>query len=250
MEQQTQLTPFEASKQKFELACERAQKLELINNAAAAFSAVEIVSTLREALTPEIMQKVFMPLMNTKIGFLTDHNGKPRSGGRPALPLYNVDVVRDCIIDAVAAGLLPTGNQFNIIAERMYPTKEGYTALLKKIGAKYMLNIGNDQSQTPGYAEIPVTINYEYKGDKRSFKIMTCVKKDDYSSADQLKGKAERRGKKVLYEYLTGCDLGEADETSGDIIEAEAVEVKEQNLSNVAAQMQGSQTGTQIKMEI
>ena len=247
------LTTFEASKQKFEMACERAQKLELANNVSAAFTAVDIVSTLREALTPEIMQKVFMPLMNTKIGFLTDRNGKARSGGRPALPLYSVDVVRDCLIDAVSNGLLATGNQFNIIAERMYPTKEGYTALLKKIGAKYLLNFGNDQSQTPGLAEIPVTINFEYRGEKKSFKIIASLKKDEYSSMDQLKGKAERRAKKVLYEYLTGCDLGEADETSSEPIDVEYEEQPAQptNINATIAKMQTKQAQpTDVQMDI
>ena len=43
---------------------------------------------------------------------------------------------------------------------------------------------------------------------------MATVKKDTYSSHDQLRGKAERRAKKVLYEYITGCDLGDGDEES------------------------------------
>ena len=43
---------------------------------------------------------------------------------------------------------------------------------------------------------------------------MEYVPKDSFSSYDQMKGKAERRAKKALYEYLTGCDLGDADEDS------------------------------------
>lgn len=212
----------------FELACKSAEGLQAINNFGAAFQAVSVVSLLRQALTDEVMDGVFMPLMNTKIGFLTDHNGKPRSGGRPPLPPYSREIVRDAIIDAVTIGLLPTGNQFNIIAERMYPTKEGYTALLRRLGVKYFIDVSYDQSKTEGFAEIPCKITYSYGGEKNSFSITATVKKDSYSSADQLRGKAERRAKKALYEYITGCDYGDADEESSRPVDVVAVEIDTQ----------------------
>ena len=102
-----------AAKETFELACKEAQGLQIVNNFGAAFTAVNVVSLLRKALTQEVMETVFMPLMNQKIGFLTDRNGRPNSRGE-VKPLYSVEVVRDAVIDAVAIGLLPTGNQFNI----------------------------------------------------------------------------------------------------------------------------------------
>lgn len=230
--EQTQTTAnlpanLEAVKQTFELACKEAQGLQIINNFGAAFTAVHIINLLRRALTPEVMQAVFMPLMNTKIGFLTDRNGRPNSRG-VVKPLYSVDVVRDAVIDAVAIGLLPTGNQFNIIADRMYPTKEGYTALLRKLGVKYFIEVSYDKSQTQGVAEIPCKISYQYNGEKNSFSIVATVKKDENSSPDQLRGKAERRAKKALYEYITGCDFGDADEDSSRTVDVEAVEIKEQ----------------------
>lgn len=232
MEQNTQATnnlpaTVVVAKEQFELACKEAQGLQIVNNFGAAFTAVNVVSLLRQALTPEVMEKVFMPLMNTKIGFLTDRNGRPNSRG-VVKPLYTVEVVRDAIIDAVAIGLLPTGNQFNIIADRMYPTKEGYTALLRKLGVKYFIEVSYDKSQTQGFAEIPCKISYQYNGEKNGFSIVATVKKDDYSSPDQLRGKAERRAKKALYEYITGCDFGDADEDSSRIVDAEAEEIKEQ----------------------
>lgn len=133
--------------------------------------------------------------------------------------------MRDAIIDAVTIGLLPTGNQFNIIAERMYPTKEGYTALLRRLGVKYFIEVSYDKSTTEGFAEIPCKITYSYGGEKNSFSITATVKKDSYSSPDQLRGKAERRAKKALYEYITGCDFGDADEDSSTPIDVVAEEV-------------------------
>lgn len=251
--QQTQATPnlpanVEAAKQTFELACKQAQGLQIVNNFGAAFTAVQVVTMLRQALTQEVMENVFMPLMNTKIGFLTDRNGRPNSRG-VTKPFYGVDVVRDAIIDAVAIGLLPTGNQFNIIADRMYPTKEGYTALLRKLGVKYFIEVSYDKSQTQGFAEIPCKISYSYNGEKNAFSIVATVKKDDYSSPDQLRGKAERRAKKALYEYITGCDFGDADEDSSRIVDAEAVEIKEQantgETIGVAAPGQAAQAAPQ-----
>lgn len=229
MEQGTNaLSMMDIAREKFELACKDASSMQIVNNFGAAFTAVNVITLLREALTDEVMTKVFMPLMNTKVGFLTDRNGKPRSNNRPALPKYSIDVVRDCIIDAVSIGLLPTGNQFNIIAERMYPTKEGYTSLLKKLGVKYLIEVSYDKSQTAGFAEIPCKINYEYGNEKKSFTIIATVKKDDYSSPDQLRGKAERRAKKSLYEYITGCDFGDADETSSNVEEAQFTDVTDE----------------------
>lgn len=217
----------EEAKGKFEMACKEAMTLEIVGNVAAAFNAVGVVTLLREALTNDIMDAVFMPLMNTKIGFMTDHTGKPNSKGQ-TLPLYSRDVVRDCIIDAVIIGLLPTGNQFNILAERMYPTKEGYTALLKKLGVRYIIEIGQDKSQNPQYAELACKINYEYNGEKNSFTVNTTVAKNAYSSNDQIRGKAERKAKKALYEYITGSDFGDGDESSTVVVDAVAVEIRDE----------------------
>lgn len=217
----------EAAKEKFALACKEATTLEIVGNVAAAFNAVGIVTLLREALTDEVMDKVFMPLMNTKIGFMTDRTGKPNKRG-VTQPLYTRDIVRDCIIDAVIIGLLPTGNQFNILAERMYPTKEGYTALLKKLGVRYVIEIGQDKSTNPQYAELSCKISYQHGGEKNGFTVNTTVAKNDYSSNDQIRGKAERKAKKALYEYITGSDFGDGDETSTGVVDTVAVEIRQE----------------------
>lgn len=234
----------ETAQKKFEVACKQASALNLIDNFAAAFTAVNVVKMLRDAMTNEVMDAVFMPLMNTKIGFLTDRNGRPKRSGS-ADPLYSREIVRDAIIDGICIGLTPTGNQINIIAEKMYPTKEGYTALLKKTGCKYFLNIGYDKGTNSNYAEIPVKISYEYKDEKKEFSIITTVKKDNYSSHDQLRGKAERRAKKVLYEFITGCDFGDADETSS-VIDADYEDIsKKETVEDAKQRLRGNATVTE-----
>lgn len=214
----TQLSVIAQAQQKWELACKEALGLQLFNNFSAAFTAVNMINLLREALTDEVMKEVFMPLMNTKVGFLTDRNGKPNSRGESKQP-YSIPVVRDAIIDGVSIGLFPTGNQMNIIAERMYPTKEGYTSLLRRLGVKYLLDAGYDKGANSNFAEIPVKITYEHENKKNGFSIVATVKKDSYSSHDQLRGKAERRAKRALYEYITGCDFGDADASENTVID-------------------------------
>lgn len=216
-----------AAQEKFEVALRDASAIDIVNNFGAAFNAARVITLLREALTDEVMARVFMPLMNTKVGFRTDRDGKPDKNGK-VKPLYDITTVRDAIIDAAIIGLLPTGNQFNIISGTMYPTKEGYTVLLKKIGAKYIIDVQQDRSQNPAFAEFPCKISYSYNGEKNSLTVVATVRRDQYSSNDQLRGKAERRAKKALYEYLTGTDYGDADETSSRpnaVVDAVAVEI-------------------------
>ena len=167
MAEEKGLTVIDEAKRKFELACKDASALQIVNNFGAAFTAVNVIALLREALSDEVMERVFMPLMNTKVGFLTDRNGRPRKNGT-VQPLYTIPVVRDAIIDAVSIGLLPTGNQFNIIAERMYPTKEANTALLRKLGVKYFIDVSLTKAKTAGFAEVPCKISYTYNGEKKT----------------------------------------------------------------------------------
>lgn len=202
----------------FILACQKAGELQLADNMESAFEAAAVVNTLRALLNEDVVTKYFMPLMGTRVGFLTDRD-KPKKGRDGSLipqEPYDWQTVRDCLIDAACLGLAPVKNQINIIAGSMYPTKEGFTRLLKKIGVKYFIYTSEDknppQAQT---ALIECRVSYEYKNEKKEFTYKATPKKDGFSSLDQLKGKAERKAKKALYEYLTGTDLGDADEDSG-----------------------------------
>ena len=230
----------QAAQDKFVIAAIQASQMKVVNNFAAAFTAVGVVKMLRDALTDQVMNEVFMPLMNTKLGFLTDRTAEQMEKGK-CNSLYTVEVVRDCLIDAVSMGLMPTGNQFNILAGRMYPTKEGYSALLNKIGCKYIPEVGLDESEPNAKAAIiPVLMQYSYNGEKNRLLVKATCKKDSYSSLDQLRGKAERKAKKVLYEYLTGQDLGEDGETAATI-DVGYTEVDSQQSQFEQAQQQAQQ---------
>lgn len=196
--------------------CKDAGMLQLADDASYTFRAAAVVQSLRQLLTQDVVDTYFMPLMGTRIGFLTDRDKEGKDGKKPAP--YGWETVRDCIIDGACRGLAPVGNQFNIIAGSMYPTKEGYTALLKRIGAKYWITKSEDKA-APGSptAKIECKVYYKYNGTKTDFSYVATPKKNQFSSLDQLQGKAERKAKKALYEYITGIDLGDADEESGAV---------------------------------
>lgn len=203
--------------------CAQANELQLADDVRATFVAADVVGRLRDLMTEEVVNYYFIPLMGTRVGFLTDHD-KPKDG-KPQQP-YPWQVVRDCIIDAACAGLAPIKNQFNIISGNMYPTKEGFTHLLKKIGVKYYITTSGDKSAVGAQtAEIECKIIYENPGDpqKKNFTYVAYPKKNAGSSLDQLKGKAERKAKKALYELITGLDLGDADEESSTPEDQETV---------------------------
>lgn len=215
-------------KQAFIAACKQAGELQLADNVDYVFKASMAVQTLRNLLTESVVKQYFIPLMGTRIGFLTDRD-KPKDG-KPQTP-YDWQTIRDCVIDAACKGLAPVGNQFNIISGSMYPTKEGFSILLKKIGCKHIINKGPDTSNPNApTAVIECGICYEYKGQKNKYTIIATPKKNAYSSLDQLQGKAERKAKKHLYEYLTGIDLGDADEESGDVDDQTTVAAKKEGM--------------------
>ena len=228
------LVPLEDAKQNFALAMKEAQSLDIVNNVAGAFETAIVVNKLEAVLTDDVMKAVFMPLMNKKIGFLTDRDPSKPTKNNPHPVPYPISVVRTCIIDAAAVGLLPTGNQFNIISGTMYPAKAGFTALLAKMkqsmGLIYSFEFDAEttvKSADPSYVAIPCKVSYKTNREdlKGIFKYVAMVKSNgETSTTDQLRGKAERKCKKAFVEFLTGMDLGEGD-PDGAVVDVPYTEV-------------------------
>lgn len=218
----------EEKKSQFIALCKEAGKLSLANDVSYMFQAAAVVQRLRELLTQDMIQTYISPLMGTRIGFLTDRD-KPKDGKAQAA--YSWEIVRDCFIDAACRGLAPVGNQFNIIAGNMYPTKEGYTALLSNLGVKYFIQKSEDKS-APGspVAKIECKITYSFNGKKNDYTYVATPRKNSVSSLDQLQGKAERKAKKSLFEYITGVDLGDADEDSAVDDQPQSVESRKEGI--------------------
>ena len=181
------------------------------NNAVAMFSCASAIGQLRKALTDEVMTEIVLPLVDTKAGFLTDRRPTAKN---PHPQPYSLQVLRNCVIDAILKGLALHGNQINIISGQVYITKEGYAALLKKLGVKYIIDAGapivNGDTVT-----FSVSVNAKYQGEAISYKTSFMSKVTQYASFDLLAGKATARAIKSLYTYVSGIDAGEvADVTS------------------------------------
>lgn len=153
------------------------------------FKTASCMTKLREALTPEVMASI-MPLQNSPLGFRTDGH-------------YSENVVKDALISAFMAGLMPVGNMWNIIGGRFYVTKEGFTHLLKKLGVAYNIDFSIPVLKESG-AIVSATIQWQTSPDD---KVQTKVKEfpirvNKGMGSDAVLGKADRKAKAWLYNHL------------------------------------------------
>jgi hypothetical protein len=168
------------------------KKAYLIANAAA---------ELKKALTADYMRPI-MELQNNRLGFKTD-----KKDGYPE------HVVKNCLIEAVLTGVQPFGNQFNIIAENCYITKEGFGHLLACYpGLTYEIiprlpRISNDKLS----AAIVMDIRWTIKGKSEAREIDFPIKMNQYMGTDAVIGKATRKARAWLFNTLTGMEIGDGD---------------------------------------
>lgn len=159
-----------------------------------------------------------MPLQNLNLGFRTD---KPEG--------YDAGTVTTALVEATVFGLQPVGNQFNIIASKFYPTKEGFTYLLRKLPGLSDLRVvchpaqikesstwGMSKSgekyqkiEREGHAKVDVSCVYNGKAVNEELEF--CIRVNNGMSQDAVLGKAEAKAKRWLFNYLTGSNLGEAE---------------------------------------
>lgn len=165
------------------------------------FAIANSVNNLRGILTADVMKPI-MALQGSRLGFKTDKDTK---GG------YKLDIVRDCVIEAVMTGVYTVGNQFNIIAGNCYITKEGMGHLLSKIdGLSYAITPRVPTTQGQG-AVIIMSIEWTYKGKTETKDLEICVKVNSFMGTDAIIGKATRKARAWLLLNVTGQDVGEGD---------------------------------------
>lgn len=184
-----------------------------------AYVVASAINELKKLLTDEYMKPI-MALQGSRLGFRTD---KDKAGG------YPIDVVRNCLIEAVMLGLQPTGNEFNIIAGNMYVTREGMGSLLKKIpGLQYdiVLSLPRlNQEKTSAAAEATITWTLNSHSDSKIVPIP--VKIDQYATVDSINGKATRKARAWLHARITGNEVPEGETVDG---EATVVSSKPQSI--------------------
>lgn len=166
-----------------------------------AFVTASAIMVLQEKLTAEFMKPI-MALQGSNLGFKTDK-------------IYSVEEVKSCLIDAVLLGLSPTNNEFNIIAKNMYPTRQGFGSLLKKVnGLKYSIAYSNPIfTQDKSSANCTATIKWELNGEKNEQSVEFAIKSNAYATADAILGKAERKARRWLFNTVEGTDIPDGDVT-------------------------------------
>lgn len=199
-------------------------------NFARTFAYGMAVAKMREALDDKVMRSL-VKLKNSKLGFRTDEN----NGN-----VYPIDVVRDCVIDAATLGLQCVGNQFNIIGGNMYVTKEGFTYLLRELVRSGRLRDMEftfstaviSESSTQGTRRdgssyqkiereglIKVDVRWVFDGKPGHEELEFCVRVNAGMSQDAIVGKAERKAKAWLYNFLTDQAVsdGEAEVAAAEV---------------------------------
>lgn len=208
--QNTALKKFEAIAQKLDANVIQVIGSEKLNGFAKAFLVATATQELKNLLTDEYMKPI-MALQSNRLGFKTD---KDKDGG------YNMNVVRDCLIEAVLTGVQPVGNQFNIIQSTCYITKEGFGYLLPKVpGLEYQIipslpRINNEKTG----AAVQMKIRWRLgNGEWQERDIDFAIKMNNMMGTDAVIGKATRKARAWLYHTVTGVEIGDGDVQDADV---------------------------------
>lgn len=179
------------------------------------------IQDLKAALTPEAMAAI-RGLENSALGFKTDDPKQP----------YPVEVIKDCVVEAMLRGVSVAGNQFNIIKGNFYIARNGWEAKLRKAGCTEIVpTVGRPEDVLMGapnqYGNCQVTSTFAAQAscmkDGKRYSVSACISsevdgriqvsafgKDLSACVDGLKGKVEARILKKL--YCLACDAVEPDE--------------------------------------
>lgn len=174
------------------------------------FGKATAIATLRDAIqAPGVLENI-MALQGTRLGFRTD---KDREGG------YRTDVVGDAIIEALSHGIMPTGNEFNIIAGNFYATREGFEGLIKRRGPDIGLTDvrivpGIPRTQAGG-AVITMKVRYKMHGKEKAEDLDFAIKVNNGMGSDAIVGKAKRKALHWIWSTETGSALADADVDDG-----------------------------------
>ena len=189
-----------------------------------AFRMAAAIRALHHAISDDMMKDI-MALQGTGLGFLTDKDD-PAKNNPPGYPIQEVKLVA---IEAALMGAYWVGNEFNIISNRPYLTKNFFTRKLREFPGLTDLKLSPGVPVMMGDkgALVPYVATWKLNGeamrlerlltkldDGRELDERICVRVNSGMGADAILGKAERKIKAAIYARLTGSDLtdGEVDE--------------------------------------
>lgn len=201
------------------------------------------IGYLSSLLTDEVMGKFVMPLMNTRLGFLTDRDPtKPTKNNDPPPKPYTVAAVRNVIVEGLLRGVDWTNNQLNIIGGNLYITQEGYRKKLADYHGLTDLEVIYGVPQLVGGRQVVrVSVRWKLNGrqdeltdDKgqpgREFAVTT----NNYTTADAMVGKAIRKALKSAYERVSGTVEPDVDGSVGEQQTTSAVTTLQRKLTDLA----------------
>jgi hypothetical protein len=179
------------------------------------------MKALQNALDP--LMEFLLPTAGSQLFFKTDKDGGNKG-------TYSAEVIRDVLVEATLRGLKPTGNKFNIIASRLYITKEGYVDLVGDYPG--LSDLKEDYSvpkkSSDKGAVVLCTATWKLDGIDDSLSAEIPVRMDQYTSIDAVLGKAKRKLLARVYDRITGSMLsapeGDVDDVQEPmIVDTEAV---------------------------
>src|SRR5215208_8064635 len=176
-----------------------------------AYQKASAIQKLKELLSDEYMAPL-MALQGTRLGFRTDKDRKPDGSKGEGYPM---EVVRECLIEAVLMGLQPTGNEFNIIGGNTYATKEGCGSKLnkmKKTGLDYSINTGLPRmSSDQKSCAFDIEITWTVQGETTKEMVPIPIRVNSYMGVDAMVGKATRKARAWLISRVTGMEFTDGD---------------------------------------
>jgi hypothetical protein len=200
------------------------------------------IQQLRKVLTDDVM-KIFMNLQSSSLGFKTDRDRPPKDFQgdiKKWKPGYPMEVVRECLIEALMRGLQPNDNEFNILAENMYVAKNGIKRLvmewpgLTDFRKSILVPIKDERTKTAhvgahatwllGGKFQKLDLDLEKLENEQLRDARLSIKVNYGMGDDAIQGKAERKLYKAVYDVLTGGNSGIED---GEVIDTTGHEVLE-----------------------
>lgn len=190
------------------------------------------IQRMREVLSLGVVEKYFMPLQGSPLGFVTDRD-TPKDGQSPGYP---ATVVRDVAIEAFMRGFRPIGNEMNIIAGRFYAAKAGFERVVTEFPGLTELRyeLGVPESGPNSTSLVSFDASWKLHGvddvmcgrpaKDGALDSRIVVRMNSGMGPDAALGKATRKLFARIYIRLTGCSRDiEADPK--DYVEAAGVTV-------------------------
>lgn len=185
------------------------------------------MQSLRERISGPILKEL-MKLRGSRLGFLVDRDNQRGDKQRAEYP---ETVIRDALIEGLVKGARAVGNEINIISGNCYLTREYYTRKLAEHPGLTNLEIvygtpvvdgPNGRYLVSAVATwmlngVPGSLRKEVRdlSDKTRIDERISVKRDDYTTIDQVLGKADRKFKAAIFARITGSIFAAVDTDDG-----------------------------------